>query len=382
MRKVSAGTIQTIVQQTGRQFYDREADVLYMNWSGCAVEFAFEGRTVIGNFKAIAGLEYNGLPTDPNVQTHWNWPWIGIYVDGAPVQKLEIGQENTSVLLFQAQGEQPETHTIRIVKLTENLKTELGIASFSMDGEIHAPKSGAKQKRIEFIGDSITCGFGNMTDERDRWFYTADEDASFAHGPMAAEKLGMDYSVISISGICATQNAGIPMEYAMDELYLYTDRVIQDKLAGTGLQSAEKTESAMQYETYDFEKNHNDYVVLNLGTNDACGISLSEDPAAVYENFKKGYRSLIEAIRNANGEDTYIICALGTMNYYLWSEIKEIVGEYKQTFGDEKISAFRYMQIAPTDGFGACAHPSLITQTKMADEIAAEISRIEQMMTK
>jgi hypothetical protein len=70
------------------------------------------------------------------------------------------------------------------------------------------------------------------------------------------------------------------------------------------------------------------------------------------------------------------------MNYYLWSEIKEIVGEYKQTFGDEKISAFRYMQIAPTDGFGACAHPSLITQTKMADEIAAEISRIEQMMTK
>jgi lysophospholipase L1-like esterase len=226
-------------------------------------------------------------------------------VDGAPVRKLEIGQENTSVLLFQAQGEQPETHTIRIVKLTENLKTELGIASFSMDGEIQAPESGAKQKRIEFIGDSITCGFGNLTDERDRWFYTADEDASFAHGPMAAEKLGMDYSVISISGICATQNAGIP---------------IQDKLAGTGLQSAEKPEPAIKYETYDFEKNHNDYVVLNLGTNDACGISLSAEPTAVYENFKKGYRSLIETIRKANGKDTYIICALGTMNYYLWSD--------------------------------------------------------------
>ena len=36
------------------------------------------------------------------------------------------------------------------------------------------------------------------------------------------------------------------------------------------------------------------------------------------------------------------------------------------------------MQIVPADGLGACGHPSAITQSKMADEIAKEIRRIEK----
>ena len=166
----------------------------------------------------VAGIEYNGIPTDPNVTTHLNWPWIAVYVDGELSFKQEIGREAMSVLIYKNCGDCKEHHTIKIVKLTENLKTQLGIKCLEFDGEVKSVKED-KKKRIEFIGDSITCGFGNMTDERDRWFYTMDEDATNSHGPLAAEK------------------------------------------------------------------QHNDYVVLNLGTNDATGISFALKQAEEYEHF-------------------------------------------------------------------------------------------------
>ena len=45
----------------------------------------------------------------------------------------------------------------------------------------------------------------------------------------------------------------------MCELYGYTDRVQQEKLN-------------MAPQLWDFEKEHNDYVVVNLGTNDCYAI--------------------------------------------------------------------------------------------------------------
>lgn len=194
----------------------------------------------------VAGIEYNGIPTNPNVTTHLNWPWIAVYVDGELSFKQEIGREAMSVFIYKNCGNCKERHTIKIIKLTENLKTQLGIKCLEFDGEVKSVNED-KKKRIEFIGDSITCGFGNMTDERDRWFYTMDEDATNSHGPLAAEK------------------------------------------------------------------QHNDYVVLNLGTNDATGISFALKQAEEYEHFKIGYRKLVETIRQANGSNTHIICALGTM---------------------------------------------------------------------
>lgn len=383
MNTINAREIENVAKQTGRQFYDLSNDVLFMNWSGCAVEFDFAGSIISADFIAMAGIEYNGIPTDPNVTTHLNWPWIAVYVDGELSFKQEIGREAMSVLIYKNCGDCKEHHTIKIVKLTENLKTQLGIKCLEFDGEVKSVKED-KKKRIEFIGDSITCGFGNMTDERDRWFYTMDEDATNSHGPLAAEKLDMDYSLVSISGICATASTGIPMEYAMEDLYLYTDKVVQDKLADCcgiteeNRKMQDKFASEGKYEKFDFEKKHNDYVVLNLGTNDATGISFALKQAEEYEHFKIGYRKLVETIRQANGSNTHIICALGTMNYYLWSDIKEIVELYKRESGDKNISCYRYMQIVPVDGLGACGHPSAVTQSKMADEIANEIRRIEK----
>lgn len=362
----------------GRIYYDEPSETLYMNWSGSEVEFLFEGSILAAEFTAMAGIEYEGIPGDTSAPTHENWPQIAVYVDGELNRKQEIcagagskgrfGEICQNVLLFQA--ESAEKHRITIVKLTENLKTELGIRSFFFDGAVAKPSPEAGKKRIEFIGDSITCGFGNMTKERDRLFFTSDEDATRSHAYLAAKLLGMEHSLVCVSGICSTVNSGLPMEYAMDELYEYTDRIICDKLAG-GIKKA-------ALEPYDFKGNPNDYVVLNLGTNDATGIGFSRDTAAEMAHFCAGYRNLIELIRRCNGGHTHIVCALGSLSYYLYSDIEKIVDAYRRETGDKNISCFRYLGVSPMDGFGACGHPSKITQEKMAKEIAGEIKRIER----
>ncbi len=345
---------------TGRGYLDKDEKLLYINWSGAGLGFKVNGKKLILSLRALWAPEYEGVPGDTTAPFHKNWPWIAVFVDGEEILKKEINEENMELTVWEANS--VEEHEISIVKLTENFKTECGIKAIEVDGEL-LPSELSKRDCIEFIGDSITCGFGNMTMEANRFFYTEDENALFAHGPIAAKMLNMDYSLVSVSGICATTNKGLPMEYAMDELYEYTDRVIEDLL---------KHEN---YERFDFAKNPNRVVVLNLGTNDGTGMFMSPDEKAELNNFKVKYKEFLRTIRRCNPK-AYIISALGTMNYYLLPEITQCVEEYQAESGDERIMFFRYRGMHPMDGLGACAHPSMPSQQKMAEQIAEVIKNI------
>ena len=84
--------------------------------------------------------------------------------------------------------------------------------------------------KVEFIGDSITCGFGNMSNERDHMFYSIDENGWNSHAAIASRQLNASFSILSFSGITVSRGIGnfqwmIP---SMPELYPYTDRVFQE----------------------------------------------------------------------------------------------------------------------------------------------------------
>lgn len=367
MEQIKIEKCEMNIKKLGRTFYHNKTGVLYFNWSCAGMEFWFTGTTLLADLTAYAGTELEGLPWEENLSTHLNWPWLGVLVDDeeVPSRVFEINREEERCLIFQSQ--EPERHRIRIVKLTENQKAKLGIRGFIMEGALEPLPKQKEKKRIEFVGDSITCGFGNMSKERDRLFYTADENGWFSHAAIAARKLDMELSMVSVSGICTTMDSGIPNEFAMDMLYPYSDRIMQ-KLLGEG-------ENLMRW---DFSGHASDYVVINLGTNDATGIIMSENSEAQYRHFRSAYRSFLENVRSCNGKDTHIICALGSLDYYLMPDVMEIVDTYRKETGDQNVSTLRYRKINPLDGWGACEHPSLSTQAKMAEEITAEILRLEK----
>lgn len=338
--------------------------LLHFNWSCSGFELLFEGSFLAADFEAACTLELEGLPFDANVPSHAVWPWVGVFLDGEvlPSRRFECGRARSTEILFSSP--QPEKHRIRVAKLTENLKTYLALASFSLEGAF-LPLPAEHRRSIELIGDSITCGFGNESRERDRFFFSADENGWLSHGAIAARELGMDWSMLSISGITLGAREGFPLPYVTNAIYTDTDRPGQERVGHP-------------VEAWDFAAHPTDYVVVNLGTNDANAISLAEEPEKMEADFDRDYVAFLKLLRRCNGPETHIVCALGSMDYYLYDNIVRAVEAYRAETGDESISLLKYMRISPADPLGACAHPNVVTQEKMAETLTKHIRALEK----
>lgn len=366
VKKTAIKDIDHIIYRFGRTYQDTKTEILYFNWTCSGLELTFRGNCLIASLHAQPGIEVERDVVSGNMEERAIWPWVSVFLDDeeVPCRRFEISKPEDTQLIFQSEKE--EIHRIRIVKITENLKTGLGIDCFFMEGEILQQERRSDKRKIEFIGDSITCGFGNETKEKDRLFYSDEENGWLSHAAIAARKLEMDWSMICVSGICLGKRKIIPLPYAMNELYPYTDRILEDRLG-------RKT-----YQAWDFASHAVDYIVLNLGTNDATGIIGGADSEQEEKKFHKEYYEFLKMLRQCNGADTRIICALGSMDYYLYHEITEIVTEYRNNTGDCKVTYFRYPKIDFMDPLGACAHPYVITHEKMAEALIQYIEGLER----
>lgn len=304
------------------------------------------------------------------------WPWAAVFADDEeqPVRYFEADRRDAlyPLLLFEGDG----IHRITIRKITENAKGKLCIAEFCTDGEIlpliqenrqGAEQSAAGRLSLEFIGDSITCGFGNMVNDANRMFYSADENGWMAHPAVAARRLQADFSVVACSGIAMSAGIG-NFDYGMASMkyyYPYRDRMLQEL--------EEKVDEPV---LWDFQKHIPDVIVLNLGTNDAAVIDLNADTHAGVEQFEKDYFEFLQLLRSYNGPSPWIICALGSLDYFLYDSIQRVAESFRRAYNDDRVSCFKYGRVRVSDGLGACRHPYVTTQVRMGEEQAAYIRSI------
>lgn len=354
------------MQRLGRIF-DGENGEVFMNWTCSGLRFRFKGTCLIGELNALAGEEIDINPLDGTTSSRKTWPYIAVFVDDKEesVRYFEINESEKNYLLFSSEKE--ESHTITIRKITENPKGKLCIRKLLTDGMIEKIEEDNKKLSIEFIGDSITCGFGNLSNERDRLFFSADENGWLSHAAIAARKLSADFSIISYSGIAITKGLG-NIEWpapSMTDLYPYTDRLMEEK---HGVEEA--------FLKWDFEQFKPEVIVLNLGTNDATIIDLNEDILDGTEKFEEDYYKFLKMIREKNGNQPWIICALGSMDYFLFDHISKVAERFKRENKDQRIRCFKYGRIRLKDGYGACGHPNVITQKRMGNEIAEYINEL------
>ena len=72
-----------------------------------------------------------------------------------------------------------------------------------------------------------------------------------------------------------------------------------------------------------------------------------------------------------------IVCALGSMDYYLYDRIRAAVANYKAETGDEKVATFKFIGInMMMEGYGAMGHPSAKTQERMGHELAFHLREL------
>ena len=345
------------VQTLGRVYCDQQ-DYMYLGWTDTGVKFRYVGCELIALLEGICGTEKSETEKDREI-----WPYLAVFVDDEeePYKVFPVNKSSGQYLLYSSEKE--EEHIIILRKLTENPKGKIKIIDFLGDGQIKAIPKNKNQLRIEFIGDSITCGFGNMSEDKDRAFYAEDENGWMSHAAIAGRMLNAEVELISYSGISVTtgmcgEKWPIP---DMASLYPYTDCMVQEYLHEGILQE------------WNFMNNPKDVVVLNLGTNDAVVIDQGEDISGGIRRFEEDYYHLLEMIRCKNGKDTWIVCALGPLDYYLYDNIQKVERHFAKEKQDLRITCFKYGKTLLKEGIAPCNHPTVQTQMRMAEEISGFI---------
>ena len=329
--------------------------ILWLALSASGVEFTLTGTdasvTIVG---------------DSAISTEDNQARFAAYVDGERVLDEMITQAEQTFEIFSSETEREVT--IRLVKLSEAAQSTLGIKSIDVKSVGDIAPTAEKELKIEFIGDSITCGYGVDDEDRNHHFSTSTEDATKAYAYKTAQLLDADYSLVSYSG------HGIISGYTTQGKKVAAQQVpnMYEQLARSYGSYGDFNVSSVDW---DFSRFVPDVVVINLGTNDASYTGKDEE---LIREYIDAYIKFLGKVRS-NNPDAHIICALGVMGQDLCDAIDTVVAEYTAQSGDSNVSAFRLtVQDGSTNGYAADWHPTAATHDIAAQEMAEEIQKVDR----
>ena len=227
-------------------------------------------------------------------------------------------------------------HTFAIYRQSEHQYGEIGISALSYDGTI-LDKPADKDLYIEFIGDSISNGYGILGNSSQGDGSALWSDATQAYNFLTAEALNADFSNPSWSGLGCK--------------YGYSSITMQDVYPAQRYNFDKTT-------PYSFDREPN-VVVLALGTNDN---SKGPDTASI----RAGLVEMLTLVREKN-PNAPIVWIYGMMTNNLNTMIEGVVAE----FGGADAGYYACKLTTSTNGGGW--HPSVAGQKKFADELVAFI---------
>lgn len=312
------------------RFDQSEAAGPRCTWSASSVSFTVSGGSASVKLK------------DPGKNV-WQ-----VVVNGEPTEvlTLEAGEKSYAVATGLAAG----AHTIELVKRTEASFGATQILGVVIDDDAKLLSTPVRPRRIEVIGDSISCGFGNEAPNKEAKFTAATENAWLAYGAVAARAVNADYVCIAWSG-----------------KKLWPDNTIvsiYDRIAPNVSGSAK----------WDFSTWVPDVVVINLGTNDFNAKANPEEAGWV-----AAYVKFIGEIR-ARYPQAPIYLGVGPMlsnwpgerkpRTTILGYLEKVVAEANAA-GGPMVRLIDFGVQMQHNGIGAQWHPSVKTHSIMAEKLAA-----------
>lgn len=253
--------------------------------------------------------------------------YFTVFVNNERISKRFLVTPDMDELVLTDIAEAGE-YSIRVLKQTEPQWSLAKLYRVSLCGTLYDAPANAKYY-IEFVGDSITCGYGNLGNSSSKDPGTARwEDGTRSYAFLTAEALGADANVVGCSGI------GIDKAWtSFNEAAFYpANSYFRDK--NKPLTNNSRVP---------------DLVVINLGTNDALR-------GSGQAKFSRGVRDLINSIREFYGEDVPIVWAHGMMRNTCFDWTLPVL----EKLGGE--AAGIYHCELPANNEGANGHPSLSAQ--------------------
>lgn len=304
-------------------------DAATLHWPGVSATIRFKGSSLLAELK------------DADTANYYN-----IIIDNRTIQRLHTDPQKRTYTL--ASGLPYGEHSVQIFKRTEWDKGKTFLYSFSSDEPIHWLKPIKKPARkIEFFGNSITCGYAiedTVTDLSYGYF----ENNYDSYAAITARHFNAQYHCTAKSGIGITIS-WFPL--TMDEMY--------NRLAPQDSNSK-----------WNFKKYTPQLVIINLLQNDSWLVNMPE-----HDEFKRqfgstkpseefiinAYQKFVKTIRNTYPK-AQIICMLGNMDVSREnSPWPGYVEKAVTPLNDKNIFTF-FVPYKGTDG-----HPKTAEQKQLAE---------------
>lgn len=255
---------------------------------------------------------------------------------------------------------EPQTVTVRVLKLSESAFGDFAIANIKVISENGISPTPMKQHKIEFIGDSITCGYGVEDDELEGTFKTSTENGTKSLVYKTIQALDADYSICSASGFGIVSGyTGDGVKIADELLPPYYDKISFSR-------STHNDGVNPCHQDWDFSKFQPEAIVINLGTNDTSYVEYAgsaEKQIERMEEFTVGYVEFLQKVRNCN-PNARIFCILGVMGNMLYPCVEDAVARYTKLTQDNKVTSLRFEEQKEEDGYCLNWHPCETTHNK------------------
>ena len=326
------------VRPVGRTLFD--GTTRWFSLSGCGAEFSCvaDWADITLTVASSYAVGYNHRPR------------VAVFVNEtlAADEILDNGETTIHLSLSSVAGEA----VIKVVKLSESMYSCVGLSEIKVFSNAAVTPTPQPDLLVEFIGDSITAGYGLDAESEYETFSTRSENYLETYAHLTAQALGAESYAVAYSGYgvlsAFTNNGVIRPDLVLSKRYgkTLTNLILEDGLS----------------DDWAFIKPKPTMIVINLGTNDASYCYTADRRAA----FVRAYVELLQQVRSSN-EGVPIICVLGDMNASMMPYIEEAVTIYRMETDDTLVSSTPLTFEMETRGSTIDGHPN-----RESNRIAAE----------
>ena len=279
-----------------------------------------------------------------------------------PFKVAFTGKKDSVVTLATALPE--GRHLVRLMYVIEGYEFYPEFWGFVLDkGRQLVEAPALPSRKLEFIGNSITCGYGNEGTNKEEHFDYATENHYYSYASLTARALEAQHWVVARSGIGAYRNYGGPKAGTPD-----SNMLVQYEYTGYAPDPELRRKGGFDSEQWDFSHYQPDVVCINLGTNDTSTDNYD------LKLLKQGYQKLLKQVRDHNPK-AKIVFLTGSMLYNKeLKEVKQLLDEVTaeaQKAGDKEVYRFDMAPISGEEFYGNDYHPNIYEDEKMAGELTA-----------
>lgn len=311
------------------------------------VSFAHKGTAAW----TYPGIQIHAVFEGTSVAMKTN-PGSGYYmIEIDDMQPFKVESATTDSVVQIAHGLKDGSHRLTITYAIEGLLKHPVFYGIILDeGKSLGERPILPERKIEFIGNSITCGYGIEGNGSEQKFSYSQQNLYYTYEARTARELNAQWQVVARSGIgIYRNNNGNPQgdRGVMPDCYPYT-------FFG---QSGER---------WDFSRYQPQVVCVNLGTNDTTG------PRYDTKLLANAFKRFVQQLRNRYPK-AKIVLLTGTMiNGQRLANLQQAQQEaidYAAALGDHEVYRFDFTPADGSLGYGTHKHPSMRQHEQMAKEL-------------